>query len=154
MSGITLEEFINSKSFPLKNGDKIQLEEFTLHAELWAKAEFGSIEEFYLQLFGEGDYENPVMPTILKALLYLMDSSDKERILRGAESGEAPFTTLSKQMNYKNFSVACQVLFEIIKDALPLEELKKNLMAQEVPKVTKKTTKKSKAKKAMRKKKK
>ena len=107
--------------FHLKDNEtKIHIGEFTLFAELWAKKEFGSMDEFYIKVIGDAENgKDPDLEAILKTIYFLMWDSDKEQF--------ETIEDLAKQLTYKNFKEAATAIFQAIRDSIPEDILKKNM---------------------------
>jgi len=143
---MTLEKFAGHPGyFTLLDETKMELERFTLHAELWANKRYGNLTRFYASLVGgevqredengellfneEGkpvlEKINPDLEVILEALCYLCTPDSKEKLRAKSREGESLEETLARHMNYKTVKPAAQTLFEAIRDALPEEAVKK-----------------------------
>ncbi len=129
------------------------MSEFTLHAELWAKENYGSLTSFYEKICGNEEKSlKPELETILETVLYLTTDEISLKVIESrCKAGESLLTTLAKNMNYKTLEIAAKGVFELIKESMSDEQLKKMGLEADQQRQNRKTRRAMQGKKRKRK---
>ena len=106
--------------FELKNGVKLALDEWTIGAEKWAKANYGSMQELYNRLMRIGVDDDECIDAVVDVIAFNMTDHSKEVVEqnRGEHSVQ---NWLRKNLTYKLFAEVCKQAYQMIVDSIPVD---------------------------------
>jgi len=108
--------------FHLKTGVKLELDDWTLDAELWASQRYGTMDKLFNTLMGIDVKNQDVIDASIKVAAYKLTDESRKIVdeLRGKEPIEL---WLAKQMTYKLLVPLIRAQFQMIRDSVPIEAL-------------------------------
>lgn len=103
---------------------KLELDDWTIDAEKWAKKHYGSMQALYNCLMHIGVDDDATIDAAIAVAHYKLTPESKDKIneRRGEVTTE---NYLRSKINFKLLAELCRAEFEMIKESIPLDALKK-----------------------------
>ena len=103
---------------------KVELDDWTVDAEKWAKKNFGGMQELFNKLMHIECTDDETIDAAVETAVYKMTAHSQKKIdeRRGEKTTHE---YLRSNINYKMLANVCHALYKMIEDSIPLDALKK-----------------------------
>ena len=129
-SGMTLDEVVGGPyPFTLKNGLTLELDEWTIDAEKWAKAHYKSMNKLFNTLMHIGVDDDACIDAAIDVAVYKLTDNSRRTLEEKMKLEKSPLTTenyLRKNITYTLLAKLCGAEYDMIKNSIPIDALKKS----------------------------
>jgi len=104
----------------VKKGLRLCLEEWTIDAEKWAKANFGSMQVLFNKLMRIGCDDDETIDAAIAVAAYKLTDESRRQV----DEARGNLTTedfLRKNITYKLLAPLCVIEYHMIRDSIPLD---------------------------------